>query len=85
MVVRFSQTDNTLWKRIPMSVHNIKGLKALKENFQHAAEGLCAYLSSNDYETSMVRTIIEDGLTLKVGSGESILFWHDSWCNEGPL
>lgn len=30
---RFLQFDNTLWKRILMSVYNIKGLKASRESF----------------------------------------------------
>lgn len=83
--LRYSQVDNTLKKRIVMSVHNIKGLKASSDNFLIGKDGLCAQLTSNDVDTVKVRSIIEDGLLLNVGNGESILFWHDNWCDCGPL
>ena len=82
---RYSETDNALWKRILMSVHEIKGLKASSENFRKAKEGSWAHMMKSDLLTSKIRTTIEEGMILKVGSGNSILFWHDKWCNPGPL
>ena len=37
---RFSQSDNTLWKRILQSVHDIKGVKASRETFGKIREGV---------------------------------------------
>lgn len=82
---RYSQSDNTFWKRLLISVHNIKGLKASSENFLKAREGLCALLTCNDAETFKVRSIVEDGLSLSVGNGDSIRFWHDKWCDSEPV
>ncbi|PSS35185.1 Ribonuclease H protein [Actinidia chinensis var. chinensis] len=31
------------------------------------------------------RTLIDQGFSIKVGSGESILFWKDVWCGENFL
>lgn len=68
-----------------MSVYTINGLKALSDNFRHAKDGLWAQLTSNETEIVRVRSIIEEGLALKVGNGESIMFSHDKWCEFGPL
>lgn len=71
---RFSQFDNTLWKKILLSVYNIKGLKASSENFRNIKDGLWAQLTGNDVESVKIRSIIEGGSILKVGNGESIFF-----------
>lgn len=42
-------------------------------------------MMSRDSTTSNVRAIVEEGMIQKVGRGNSILFWHDSWCDCGPL
>lgn len=68
-----------------MSVYNIKVLKASLYNFRTAKDGLLAQHTGDEVETVKIRSIIEDGLILKVGNGESILFWHDRWCDGGPL
>lgn len=77
----YSQCEDTFRKRILMSIHNIKGLKASSVNFQSAKDGLWAQLLGNDDETVKVRSIVEDGLVLKVGNGTSIRFWLDKWCD----
>lgn len=82
---RVSVCDNTLWKRILMSVHNFKGQKASSDNFRNAKEGLWAQLTNDEVETVKIRSIVEEGMVLKVGSGHSIIFWHDKWCDVGPL
>lgn len=73
------------WKRILLSVHKIKGLKASSIAFNEVKDGIWAQLMSDDSDTSKIRTIVEEGKTLNVGSGVSILFWHDKWCEIRPL
>ena len=80
---RFSESDNTLWKRILMSVLDIKGLKASSETFKKAKEGTWLQLISNDADTSKIRSIIEEGMLIKVGNGTTVRFWHDRWCEAG--
>ena len=82
---RFSESDNTLWKRIIKSVHDINGEKASRDTFSNARTGLWANLVSNEPDTVKVRSIIEDGMRIRVGNGKSILFWHDRWCEAGIL
>ena len=82
---RYSESDNTLWKRILMSVLELKGLKASSELFTKAKEGTWAHLMKADATTSKIRTTVEEGMVLKVGRGNSILFWHDKWCDLDPL
>ena len=82
---RFPEADNTLWKRILKSVHEIKGLKASTETFNKVKDGTWAHLLSNEIETSKVRSIIEEGMLVKVGNGNSVQFWHDRWCEAGML
>lgn len=82
---RYSGADNTFWKRILMSVYNIKGLKASYETFCTMKDRLSSQLISNDEVTSKIRSIVEEGMMLSVGCGASILFWHDKWCEGGPL
>ena len=74
---RFSESDNTLWKNILKSVHEIKGLKASADTFTKVKDGTWAHLLSNDANTSRVRSIIEEGMSVKVGNGNSVHFWHD--------
>ena len=39
----------------------------------------------NDAATTKIRTIVEEGMILKIGYGDSILCWQDRWCEAGPL
>ena len=82
---RFSETDNTLWKRIIQSVHDISGHKASMDTFRTVRTGTWSTLVGNDPDTVKVRTIIEEGMVLRVGDGSSIRFWHDKWCEAGIL
>ena len=82
---RFSKSDNSLWKKILKSVYEIKGLKASSESFNKVREGTWAHLLSNDTDTSKIRSIIEEGMLVKVGNDNSIRFWHDRWCEVGSL
>ena len=68
-----------------MAIYNIKGLKASSESFEAIEEGFWGQLINNDNDTLKFRKIIEDGMILSVGNGNSILFWHDSWCDSGPM
>ena len=40
---------------------------------------------NNDSVTVKVRTIVEEGMILRVGNGNSVSFWHDIWCEAGIL
>ena len=71
---RFSEPENTLWTRILKSVYEIKGLKALSETFSKAREGKWSHLVSNDNDTSKIRSIIEEGMILKVGKENTVRF-----------
>lgn len=82
---RFSETDNSLWKRILLSVHKIKGLKASSDAFSLVKGGIWGQMMSNEIETSKVRSIVDEGMQLRVGNGASIRFWHDKWCDVRPL
>ena len=82
---RFSETDNSLWKRILNSVHDINGLKASSDTFQKFKGGTWAQLLSTDADTSKMRSIIEEGIYVKIGKGNSVQFWHDNWCEGGIL
>ncbi|XP_057545956.1 uncharacterized protein LOC130824951 [Amaranthus tricolor] len=48
---RFSESDNTLWKRIIQSVHDMIGEKASMENFSKVKSRMWASLMSNEPET----------------------------------
>ena len=82
---RFSESDNSLWKRILQSVHDISGIKALGETFNKVRGGTWSALLSNDSDTSKVRSIIEEGMIISVGNGNSVRFWQDRWCESGIL
>lgn len=82
---KFSNCDNSLWKRIIISIYNIKGLKASSHTFHGVKRGVWAQLLSNDSDTSRIRDIVEEGMQISVGDGNSTLFWHDNWCPGGPL
>ena len=82
---RFSESDNTLWKRIIKSVHDINGEMASRDTFRNARTGLWSNFLTNDPDTVKLRSIIEEGMTIRVGNGKSILFWHDIWCRAGVL
>ena len=55
---RFSESENTLWKRILMSVYEIKGLKASSDTFRKTKEGTWSHMLSDDVETFKIRLII---------------------------
>jgi reverse transcriptase-like protein/endonuclease/exonuclease/phosphatase family protein len=82
---RFSGSDSTLWKRILISVHNIKGLKATSEAFGRIKSGTWAQLMRNETETKRIREIVENGLLCTVGDGKSTRFWLDKWVTGGSL
>ena len=82
---RFSESDNSLWKRILQSVHDISGIKASMETFNKVRGGTWSALLSNDSDTSKVRSIIEEGMIISVGNGNSVRFWQDRWCESGIL
>ena len=82
---RFSDSDNTLWKRIIKSVHDINGERASLDAFRKVKTGTWSYLMNNDLDTVRVRAIIEEGMSLRVGEGSSVRFWHDKWCEAGIL
>ena len=67
------------------SVHDIKGAKASADTFQKVKDGTWAHLLSSDAETSKLRSIIEEGMLVKIGNGNSVRFWHDKWCDVGVL
>lgn len=77
--------DQSLWKRILISIHNIKSLKASSDSFGVIKNGTWASLMSNVADVKRVRDVVEEGLIVKVGDGTSTLFWHDKWVNSGPI
>lgn len=82
---RFSECDDSLWKRILISVHNIKGLKASSHTFQGIKIGMWAQLLCKDDTTAKIRDIVEEGMQICVRDGSSTLFWHDNWVSGGTL
>ena len=82
---RFSESDSSPWKKILKSVYDIKGLKASSDSFYKVREGSWAHLLDNDADTSKVRSTIEEGMIITVGNDNSTHFWHDRWCEVGPL
>lgn len=71
---RFYESDNSLWKTILISVHSVKGFKASSETFRNIKDGMWAQLLNSDSDTSRIRSIVEEGLLLSVGRGDTILF-----------
>ena len=82
---RFSESDNTLWKTILKSVHDLNGVKASMDTFRKVKTGTCSSLIKQDSATVKIRSIIEEGIVLRVGDGSSIQFWHDRWHEAGIL
>ena len=68
-----------------MFVNEIKGLEASTKTFSKAREGTWSHMLSNDAYTSKIRSIIEEGMIVKVENGNTVQFWHDRWCEIGPL
>lgn len=56
---RFSDCDNTLWKRILISIYDIKGLKASKCTIGEVKSGIWGQLANDDTETTRIRDIVE--------------------------
>ena len=81
----FSESDDCLWKKILMSVHEISGLKASSGTFSKVKEGMWAQLMSDEAKSSKIRSIVEEGMIIKLGNGTSVRFWHDRWCEVGIL
>ena len=82
---RFSESDDCLWKKILMSVHEISGLKASSGTFSKVKEGMWAQLMSDEAKSSKIRSIVEEGMIIKLGNRTSVRFWHDRWCEVGIL
>lgn len=82
---RFSEGDCTLWKRILRSIYDIKSLKASSDSFARVNIGLLGQLLSNEQDTKRIKEIVEEGMQVSVGDGNSTLFWHDRWVSAGPL
>ena len=82
---RFSESGNTLWKRILQSVHDISRAKASSETFRKVKDGTWSFLLRNDSDTSRIRSIIEEGMIICVGNENSVRFRHDRWCEAGIL
>lgn len=74
-----------MWKRILISIYNIKSLKASSESFGRIKSDTWSHLLSNDADTMKIRNIVEDGLQASVGDGNSTRFWHDKWCSSRPM
>ena len=56
---RFSEADNTLWKKIIQSVHEINGCKASSYAFSKLRDGTWSSLMNNDSGTVKIRSIVE--------------------------
>lgn len=82
---RFSGSDIPLWKRILSSAYRIRGSKASSQAFREVKDGVWHQLMSNDSLTTQIRTIVEEGMILRIGNGQSIMFWQDRWCESSPL
>lgn len=48
-------------------------------------DGVWGQMLRKDPDTSRVRSIVEDDLTQKIGKGDTILFWYNKWCEDGPF
>lgn len=81
----YSESGFSLWKKIMMSVHNIRCFKASCDSFNSMKYGTLSQLVRNDVDISKIRDIVEEGMILEIGNGGSILFWQDRWCENGPL
>ena len=53
--------------------------------FRKVRDGTWSSLMNNDSDTVKVRTIVEEGMLLSVGNGNSVRFWLDRWCETGIL
>ena len=70
----FSKLDNSLWKKILMSVHNIKGLKASADVFRNVKEGIWAQLLNCDVDTTKIRSIVDEGILFECMTGKFYSF-----------
>ena len=53
--------------------------------FSKAREGTWSHMLTNDADTSKIRSIMEEGMIVKVENGNIVRFWYDRWCEIGPL
>ena len=53
--------------------------------FRKVRDGTWSSLMNNDSDTVKVRTMVEEGMLLSVGNGNSVRFWLDRWCETGIL
>ena len=55
---RYSEDENSLWKRIIKSLHNIKGIKASKEVLGTVKERMWSQMMKKDKEVEVVRRVL---------------------------
>lgn len=82
---RFSNEGDTFWKRITCSVHNLLNFKAHSKMFKTCKWGIWGQFNIIQSQWSNVTSLVEERIVFKLGNGETIRFWEDTWVGNAPL
>lgn len=75
---RFSIEENTLWKKIVCSVHNLLDFKAKIDLFSQCRGGIWGHFGSIQKKWGAIAGRVKEGLINKLGEGTSLKFWEDT-------
>lgn len=82
---RFSKDDESLWKRILKSTQSIESNYASFDCFKNIRMSTFSEINRAMKQYQWLQPLVQSNLSVKIGSGESILFWHDRWVEARPL
>nr|GEX21935.1 RNA-directed DNA polymerase, eukaryota [Tanacetum cinerariifolium] len=80
---RFFNQCNSLWVRVIKAIHGVGGRIGANSRIGSSS---CWTTVIQEINTLLKKGIdLIDYMRIKVGNGESTLFWEDKWCEEGVL
>lgn len=82
---KYSVDQGSLWKKTVQSVHGIDASRASLNDFQNVTHGPSKEVIRASNEFSWFQEIVNKNFELCLGSGSSVLFWHDAWIGHIPL
>lgn len=82
---RFCTEDESLWRRVIASIHNISSQSMNLEVLQQIKSGPLHEISVASSKIPWFKEILLNSFKLQLGKGNIICFWEDHWLNQGIL